>query len=300
MTDIIPRPVDYDRLDLSLRDPVGREAVEAFMRRLSAGSRRTMRQSLDWMAEEFSTGHKDAVTFPWHLLRYEHTARIRETLAERYAPATANKMLSALRGVLKECWRLEQMTVEELHRASDVPPVKESRAEPAGQLVSDASLWLVDIHLTNMRDKALLWTLVTCGLRREEAASLRWSDLDFKPNQITMTVHGKGNKIRIVPVPDNTAERLNRMMMTTPSKHVFGCSASRIWQILRAASFDAGVTPPVTPHDLRRTYASKLLGAGVDLPTVQRLMGHADPKTTSGYDRRDISGAAEAVQRVFG
>jgi hypothetical protein len=59
-------------------------------------------------------------------LKYQHTAALRTTLADLYAPATANKMLAALRRVLKECWQLGLMTVEEYERAANVKAVKAS------------------------------------------------------------------------------------------------------------------------------------------------------------------------------
>src|SRR5690606_20741136 len=58
-------------------------------------------------------------TVPWHALRYQHCQAIRSKLAEAHTPATANRHLAALRGVLKEAWRLGLMTAEDYHRAID-------------------------------------------------------------------------------------------------------------------------------------------------------------------------------------
>ena len=57
---------------------------------------------------------------PWGRLRYAHTQAVRTHLAATYAPATANRMLAALRGVLREAWRLGQMSGEDFHRAVDL------------------------------------------------------------------------------------------------------------------------------------------------------------------------------------
>ena len=56
---------------------------------------------------------------------------------------------------------------------------------------------------------------------------------------------------------------------------------------------------PLTWHDFRRTFAGNLLDSGADLATVQRLMGHSDPSTTSGYDRRGEETRRKAVQALF-
>ena len=68
--------------------------------------------------------------FPWWMLRYQHAEAIRGRLAEAYAPAMANKMLSAMKGVLKSCWRLGLMSADERERASDVEPVRGTRRPP--------------------------------------------------------------------------------------------------------------------------------------------------------------------------
>ena len=104
--------------------------VLAYLARLSPGSRRTMRTSLENIARLASAGKVSALDFPWWMLRYQHSEAIRGRLAESYAPATANKMLSAMKGVLKSCWRLGLMSADERDRASDVEPVRGTRLPP--------------------------------------------------------------------------------------------------------------------------------------------------------------------------
>ena len=74
------------------RNPVG-----VYLSRLAPGSRRAMRQALGILAS--LAGVAEAERFPWQLLRYPHTQALRARVAERYAPASANKVLCALRGV---------------------------------------------------------------------------------------------------------------------------------------------------------------------------------------------------------
>ena len=71
-----------------------------------------MRESLEKIARVASAGEVGALELPWRMLRYRHAEAIRGRLAEGYAPATANKMLSAMKGVLKSSWRLGLMTAD--------------------------------------------------------------------------------------------------------------------------------------------------------------------------------------------
>ena len=77
--------------------------------RLGSGSRRTMREALNVIAAVLTEGKREAENLPWAALRYQHTAAIRAALIEKYKPSTTNKTIAALRGVLKECWRLGYM-----------------------------------------------------------------------------------------------------------------------------------------------------------------------------------------------
>lgn len=98
----------------------------------SPNSRRTMRAALDTIAALLTDGQQDSQTLPWGALRCQHTAAIQAALAERYKPATANKLLAALRGVLKAAYKLGYMTSEEYARAIDIPRVK-GETLPAGR-----------------------------------------------------------------------------------------------------------------------------------------------------------------------
>lgn len=284
----------HDRIDRDLTtrpvNPVG-----AYLDRLAPGSRRTMRQSLRYMAQEFSGGTRDETSFEWAKLRYEHTTRMRASLAQRYAPATANKMLSALRGVLTECWRLGQMGVEELARAKDIEPVQGTKL-PKGRALTIQEINTLLGYGGSLPHTELMRFMMVTGLRRAEVSAIRWEDI----NEGIITVKGKGNKERKVPIPANVLLDLGgRRTAGERTGRIFPISPGRIWHVLREAAFQAGL-PPLSPHDLRRTYATRMLGKGVDLATVQRLMGHSSPRTTAGYDLRSAIEDSKAVEDVWG
>lgn len=77
-----------------------------------------------------------------------------------------------------------------------------------------------------------------------------------------------------------------------------GLTPEAMAQMLDKRALQAGLDKPITWHDFRRTFAGNLLEAGHDLVTVQRLMGHATPVTTSLYDRRDEASRRRAVRSL--
>ena len=74
-------------------------------------------------------------------------------------------------------------------------------------------------------------------------------------------------------------------------------SPAAIARIVNKRAAEAGVSA-FSPHDMRRTFAGDLLDAGADISTVQKLMGHADPRTTASYDRRGERAKVAAVGRL--
>ena len=139
--DLAPAPLAPKLLPATVTPsvPLDQHPAVIYLARLAPGSRRTMRGALDTIAALLSGGQADAEALPWHQLRYQHTAAVRAALVEKYAPATANKHLAALRGVLKEAWRLSQMESDDFHRAVDLPGVKGSTL-PKGRALSSGEI----------------------------------------------------------------------------------------------------------------------------------------------------------------
>jgi site-specific recombinase XerC len=174
-----------------------------------------MRSSLELLADVATNKRRSAVNCPWHLLRYEHTQAIRSELANGYAPATTNKHLSALRGVLKEAWRLGLMTAEDFHRAADLKNVRGGRLLAGRSLTRHELSRLfrvcdVDDSVLGSRDAAVLAVLYGGGLRRAEAISLDLSSIEEGGN---LRVIGKGNKERSVPLAKWARRRLAQWIM---------------------------------------------------------------------------------------
>lgn len=169
---------------------------------LGPGSRRTMAQALETVAELVNGGRCiDIDVFPWQELRFAHTAAIRAALAEKYRPATANKMLAALRGTLKAAWRLGQLDGETYQRAADIGNIK-AETLPAGRALSSGELVALfracgeDTSAAGARDAALVALLYAGGLRRSEAVALELDDYDTETGALTIR-GGKGRKDRI-------------------------------------------------------------------------------------------------------
>ncbi|MFC1749661.1 tyrosine-type recombinase/integrase [Pseudomonadota bacterium] len=305
----------FSPLVLSIHGSLNADHHPAFvyLSGLARGSRRTMRNALNTMAQMVSGGVLEAETMNWAALRYQHTAAIRSALAERFAPATCNKMLAALRGVLKEAWRLGQMDAETYHRASDLPSIKgerlpSGRALTTGELRSLFGICGRDSSPAGRRDAALLSVLYGAGLRRSEATGLDLEDYDPESGALTVR-QGKGRRDRTGYATNGAQDALDAWLGTRGSEPgaLFlpidkgGTVRHRrltdqaVLIILRKRADQAGV-PQFSPHDMRRTFISDLLDNGADLVTVQHLAGHASIATTARYDRRGEKAKKKAVE----
>jgi site-specific recombinase XerD len=274
-----------------------------------------MRQALDAIASLLTNGEGDAMTLDWSKLRYKHTAALRAALMEKYAPATANKMLCALRRVLKEALRLELIEPVDYARAVDIKSIKvtkglRGRALSEKEITALMEVCIGDRTPAGYRDAAMLVILRGSGLRRREVVNL---DLkDFTPGNGAMLVRlGKGKKDRTVYLPESVigvVEQWIAIRGKTPGPLL--CQVNKagrvvlqrltpqaVLYLLQKRAKEAGVAS-FSPHDFRRTFAGDLLDAGIDLVTVQKLMGHSSPDTTSRYCRRSEETKRRAVQTL--
>jgi site-specific recombinase XerD len=282
----------------------------------SPHSRRGAKRHLNTIAEIL--GYPDALALNWGAIEYQHTQAIRTHLMSRYSPTSVNVMLSALRGCLKETWRLGFMTAEQYQRAIDIKNVKgetlpAGRDIKSGEFMALAQVCYEDDSPAGIRDSAMIGLLYTTGIRRSELVNLQVSDLEPETGKIE--IHsGKGRKDRTVYVSNGALEAVNdwlglrgmergavflpiakggRIVRNDTKKDslfetsgiIAGMTSQAVYNMLKKRAKQANVSD-FSPHDFRRTFVGDMLDRGVDIVTVQKIAGHSDPATTSRYDRR--------------
>ena len=131
--------------------------------------------------------------------------------------------------------------------------------------------------------------MYACGLRSNEATTLEVGAVD-RANQV-LRIIGKGNKERLVPLPQPVLDDLGRLWLTHhnrrwlfPNHRGDGpINKGVLSKTFAAAAVAAGIQRGVTPHTLRHSYATRLIENGVDIRIVQILLGHAKIATTAIY-----------------
>lgn len=160
------------------------------------------------------------------------------------------------------------------------------------------------------RNRAMLETLYSCGLRVSELTNLKISDLFFEEGFIR--VIGKGNKQRFVPINLNTIKIIDSYKKESRSKIaakknfediVFlnrrGSQLSRnmVFIILKKLVSEAGIEKNVSPHTFRHSFATHLLENGADLRAIQQMLGHESITTTEIYMHLDKSFLKSVVEK---
>ena len=285
-----------------------------YLASLKPSGRVVMAGSLDIVARKL--GAKNARLMPWASLRYEHLVALRQWLSESFKPATANRYLAAIKGTLRAAWRLGQLSSEELERIRDVRSVAGSSV-PAGRGLSSGELRsllaaCVDGSASGYRDAAVLALGYGAGLRRAEIAALAIEDVTSEGGTIAVKVrHAKGGRERIAYLDNGARDALRDYLEVRGTEpgglfwqarkggrlvhHVMTDDA--VWRLIEKRAKIAGVTD-VSPHDLRRSFVSDLLDAGVDVTTVSKMAGHASVLTTAKYDRRGEDAKRKAAKAL--
>jgi tyrosine recombinase XerC len=153
----------------------------------------------------------------------------------------------------------------------------------------------VEDSAAGRRDRALLELLYASGLRVAECCGLDVEDLDRRHG--TVRVLGKGGKERVVPVGDAALDALDAYLSVAGGRDRRGAGSGPLFRnprggrlttrsvrsIVRRRARAAGIARRVTPHTLRHTFATHLLGEGADLRLIQELLGHSRLSTTQRY-----------------
>lgn len=303
-----------ENLKLASPLPLTRHPAAVYISGLGVGSQRTIRYSLNKIAALLTQGECDAYTIDWSKLRYHHTAAVRVALIQSYAPVTANKMLSALRRVLLEAYRLNLMAAEDYNKAVDFPnipadPEPRGRSLASSEIVALLETCYSSSHI-DVRDAAIVAILLGTGLRRSELVGLEIRDFNKGTGEILVR-KGKRGKNRRVYLPSSASAFVEKWLAVRGDApgplfcrirrgghlHLGQMHPDAIWRMLRQRA-EIAQLESFSPHDFRRTFCSDLLDAGVDIVTVQKLAGHTSPITTAKYDRRGEETKRLAVERL--
>lgn len=160
------------------------------------------------------------------------------------------------------------------------------------------------------RNKAIIETLYSCGLRVSEVVDLKLSNLFFESGYIK--IEGKGSKERLVPIGKRAIAEINlylaefrqKINIAKGSEDVVflnrsGRKLSRvmIFTIIKKTVAAAGITKNVSPHTFRHSFATHLLNGGANLRAVQEMLGHESIVTTEIYTHVNTEHLKEAIQK---
>ncbi|KJV33262.1 MULTISPECIES: site-specific integrase [Pantoea] len=277
---------------------------DAYISGLAPSGRRGITSLLNRSASILKRG-ADAAHYPWEQLNFAAVAKVRAALLDDgYAVSSVNMALSALRGVAQTAFNLNCMNAETLARIRSVKRVSGDIQRKGRALDKQEIRALVQAAKQHpqparrCRDVAIVLTLCGTGLRAGELVKLKRRDYD---NGILTVRQGKGRKYREIHVAA-AIDKAIRAWLKISANEAENALFSRIQRNVKAASSSlttTGLTGILaelqhtsgivrfTPHDMRRTFITRLLEQGVDINTVRQLAGHRDISTTTRYDLRN-------------
>jgi integrase len=287
-------------------------------------SRYGMRWCLSLGAEILSSGKYDCFELDWTKMKYQHFVALKSKLVspnptprskKPYSVGTTNMILSGVKGIIREAWKMGLVSDPDYLRISSESNVR-GESLPAGRAITTNEVKrLFDIGRKNggangTRDSAILAVLLGAGLKRSEVADLDLNDW-LVEDKLIIVQRGKGMKAREIPISTQVNSAiaawvhlrgrdegpLFTMVHHRNQIHIRRLDPSAIYGVLERRCLQAGVEN-VSPHDCRRTYITNLLSNGNDLASVAKLAGHKSVETTAIYDRRGLESLRQAAESL--
>ncbi|EOW2356932.1 tyrosine-type recombinase/integrase [Cronobacter sakazakii] len=291
--------------------------LDAYISGLAPSGRRGITSLLNRSASILKRG-ADAASYPWEQLSFAAVAKVRAALLDDgYAVSSVNMALSALRGIAQTAFNLNCLEADTLARIRAVRRVSGDNQRKGRALSREEVRALVQAakrhpqRIRCCRDVAIVMALCGAGLRAGELVSLEHRDYN---NGILTVRQGKGRKYREIHVAAAVDKAIRAWIKASGVKEAGDALFNRVQRngrvvsqpmtttgltgILAQLQHDAGIAR-FTPHDMRRTFITRLLEQGVDINTVRQLAGHSDISTTTRYDCRGESIKVNASRRIF-
>lgn len=172
----------------------------------------------------------------------------------------------------------------------------------------DSILAGIDLSVKEgQRNKAMLETLYSCGLRVSELVQLKLSNCYFKEEYIM--VEGKGSKQRLVPISTKAIHEIQLWLLDRSqlaaqkgsedfvflNRRGAGLTRSMVFRIIKEQAALAGIQKNISPHTLRHSFATHLLEGGANLRVIQQMLGHESIQTTEIYTHMDKTYLREQI-----
>jgi integrase/recombinase XerC len=230
---------------------------------------------------------------------------------KNYCKSTAARKLATLRSFYKFLVRRGYLTDNPV---TSIRTPKQDKRLPKSLTIEDIDRLLANPDTTTLlgaRDRAMLETLYSTGIRVSELVALDISDVDFSTNSIR--VRGKGRRQRIIPVGPGAVQAILQfldMRRNDPrstafdadalfiNKHGQRLSTRSVRRKLDKYLLDAGLDLAISPHTLRHSFATHMLQRGADLRSVQEMLGHQSLSTTQIYTHLTGETVKEEYQKA--
>ena len=225
-------------------------------------------------------------------------------------PSSQSRILSGIRNFYKYCLQ-EQIALTDPCQLIEAPKLAKHLPDVLSFNEIEAMSLSLDLSTPEgTRNRAIIETLYSCGLRVSELVNLRLSCLFFEAGYLRII--GKGDKERLVPIGGDAIKYINIYrnsirvhLKIVPGNEDFvflnrrGRKLSRImiFMIIKEAAKNSGITKNISPHTLRHSFATHLVEGGADLRAVQEMLGHESITTTEIYTHLDREYLRDTLNR---
>ncbi|WP_371366271.1 Tyrosine recombinase XerD [Sporomusa rhizae] len=259
--------------------------------------RSQLQKFMNWLLENSGTTDAKEIT---SIDAVEYRTYLQEV--RKLKPASINTALAAIEAFCN--WMLEEGYIN--HRPLAKVRKVEEVQEPPKWLDKSEKYRLIRTALNDKskRNRAIIFTLLLAGLRVSELVSLTPDDIIISERKGSITVIGKGNKRRTVPMPKDLRECLSDYLVDNAGiTWLFGSQRGEqltvkgVQHLCASIGGKAGVDG-LTPHMLRHTYCHDLVGKGVPIEMVAKLAGHSKIETTKIYTQPGEQEMQAAVEKL--
>lgn len=244
---------------------------------------------------------------------YQQAMQIRALLIhEQWSARSINRAMTAIKSIVKVAALMGKADMQQVAHISSITNMKHG-AHQGNPLTAEQVSELFEIltrrkGMYGLRTVAIFALFLGTGLRRSELAALTLADYDSLTSTLTV-IAGKGNKSRVLFLPEWVEQHISAWLklrgryagylickcsITGKLDVSEPVSSDTLYRLVKDRLIDIGVTN-ASPHDLRRTFITRLLEQNVDINTVRQMAGHADISTTTIYDKRGDAFMREAA-----